>query len=88
MKSNFYDSLPSTSIQKSLLTVSPETSSEDLIIAFKIASFHQLKKEMTLEEVEETLTRLQSKPGVLGTLLVTGFHSQTFWTRVARSVHE
>ena len=27
---------------------------------------------MTLEEVEETLTRLQSKPGVLGTLLVTG----------------
>ena len=70
------------------LAVSPETSSEGLNIAFKIASFHQLKKEMTLEEVEETLTRLQSKPGVLGTLLVTGFHSQTFWTRVARSVHE
>ena len=27
---------------------------------------------MTLEEVEETLVRLQSKPGVLGTLIVTG----------------
>ena len=27
---------------------------------------------MTLEEVEETLVRLQSKPGVLGTLVVTG----------------
>ena len=27
---------------------------------------------MTLEEVEETLTRFQSKPGVLGTLVVTG----------------
>ena len=27
---------------------------------------------MTLEEVEEALARLQSKPGVLGTLVVTG----------------
>ena len=27
---------------------------------------------MTLEEVEDTLVRLQSKPGVLSTLVVTG----------------